>query len=353
MIFEQLNPDECRTYLIASEDTNDAVIVDPVFDEVENYSETIEKKGLSLKYIIDTHTHADHISGSRALNDRTGAKYVMYKNAPLKCLDLKVGEGDELEVGRTPIKFIHTPGHTKDSMTLLLPDRILTGDVLFIGGAGRTDLIGGDSGEHYDSLFNKLYPLDDSLLVFPAHDYHNKISSTLGEEKKQNDHFQKRGREEYIAWLESMRESMPEWMKDVIHENYSCKVEPKYIKKPEDEATCEVGTGAITGRINSQEVSEIDASELSSMLSSSELPLLIDVRQPGEYESGHIKGARLIPLGGLAKRIGELEEYKDKDIITICRSGGRSSTAASILSQAGFNKVQSLKGGMLEWEKRT
>ena len=146
---------------------------------------------------------------------------------------------------------------------------------------------------------------------------------------------------------------MPEWMKDVIHENYSCKVEPKYIKKPDDEASCEVGRGAITGRVNSQEVSEIDAEELSRILSSDDLPVLIDVRQPGEYKSGHIPGAILIPLGDLVKRIGELEEYKDKRIIAICRSGGRSSTAASMLGQLDFNKVQSLKGGMIEWEKRT
>jgi len=353
MIFEQLNPDACRTYLIASEDTKEAVIVDPVFEEVEKYLGVLDKKGLSLKYVIDTHTHADHISASRTLNDRTGAEYVMHKNAPLRCVDIRVDEGDEIEVGGIPIKFIFTPGHTKDSMTLLLPDRILTGDVLFIGGAGRTDLIGGDSGEHYDSLFNKLWPLDDSLLVYPAHDYHNKISSTLGEEKKKNNHFQKRGRKEYVTWMESLREPMPEWMKDVIQENYSCAIVPGEVWKPVDEASCEVGTGAMTGGVNAQDVRDIGVDELRQILLSDDIPLLIDVRQPGEYESGHISGAILIPIGNLVGRLGELDEYKDKKIITICRSGGRSSTAASILSQAGFNKVQSLKGGMLEWEKKT
>jgi rhodanese-related sulfurtransferase len=301
--------------------------------------------------VIDTHTHADHISGARALNDRTGARYVMFNKTPLGCVDIKVDEEDRFDLGDIPIRFIYTPGHTKDSMTLLLPDRILTGDVLFIGGAGRTDLLGGDPGEHYDSLFNKLKPLDDSLLVYPAHDYHNKTYSTLGDEKKYNDHLQERTREEYVTWLKSMRAPTPEWMKEVLQANYSCAISPKEVWKPVDEATCEVGVGAVTGGVNMQEVPEIGVDEFSQKLSSDQPPLLLDVRQPEEYNLDHILGSKLIPLGELTKHLEELEQYKDQEIITICRSGGRSATAASILAQSDFTDVFSLKGGMLEWKK--
>jgi rhodanese-related sulfurtransferase len=227
----------------------------------------------------------------------------------------------------------------------------LTGDVLFIGGAGRTDLLGGDPGEHYDSLFNKLKPLDDSLLVYPAHDYHNKTYSTLGDEKKYNDHLQERTREEYVTWLKSMRAPTPEWMKEVLQANYSCAISPKEVWKPVDEATCEVGVGAVTGGVNMQEVPEIGVDEFSQKLSSDQPPLLLDVRQPEEYNLDHILGSKLIPLGELTKHLEELEQYKDQEIITICRSGGRSATAASILAQSDFTDVFSLKGGMLEWKK--
>ena len=353
MIFDQLNPGACRTYLIASEDTNEAILVDPVLEEVDRYIDELNKRKMNLKYVIDTHTHADHISGGRALNDRTGAKYIMFKKTPIECIDIKVDENDKLDMSDISIRFLHTPGHTKDGMTLILQDRVLTGDALFIGGAGRTDLIGGDPSEHYDSLFEKLKPLDDSLLVYPAHDYHNNTFSTLGDEKKNNEHFQERTKQEYVSWLESMRAPMPEWMKEVLQENYSCALNPKEIWKPVDEATCEVGVGAVTGGVNANEVNEIEVSQLRQKISENGNRLLLDVRQPEEYESGHIEGTKLIPLGELTKHLEELEKYKDKEIITICRSGGRSKTAASILSQSGFENVSSLKGGMLEWQKQT
>ena len=353
MIFEQLNTGACRTYLIASEGTNEAILVDPVLEEVDRYIDELNKREMKLKYVIDTHTHADHISGGRALNDRTGAKYIMFNKTPLECVDIKVDEKDKLELGDISIRFLHTPGHTKDSMTLILPDRILTGDALFIGGAGRTDLIGGDPAEHYDSLFKKLKPLDDSLLVYPAHDYHNNTFSTLGDEKKNNGHFQERTKKEYVSWLESMHAPMPEWMKEVIQENYSCAISPKEIWKPVDEATCEVGVGAVTGGVNAQKVKEIDVGELNQKISSNGQLLLLDVRQPEEYGAGHIPETKLIPLGEFTKHLEELEDYKGKEIITICRSGGRSKTAASILLQLGFENVSSLKGGMLEWQKQT
>ena len=177
-----------------------------MLEHVNDYLDRLKHEGLKLRSVIDTHTHADHISGAAALVDRTGVQYVMHKNAPAKCARHRVDEGDELRLGSIALGFMYTPGHTTDSLTIRLPDRLLTGDFLFIGegGAGRTDLPGGNPGVHYDSI-QKLKSLPDDLLIFPAHDYHQKTHSTLGLERKSNPRLQPRSRQDYIAWLLDMK----------------------------------------------------------------------------------------------------------------------------------------------------
>jgi len=352
MILEQLNPGACRTYLVGSEKTREAVLIDPVLERVKEYLEKIKKGRLTLKYIIDTHTHADHISGGSALTDVTGVPYVMHPNAPARCPSIRIKEGDELKVGELIFRVLSTPGHTKDSISLICSDRMFTGDALFIGegGAGRTDLPGGDPGEHYDTLFKKYYPLDDRLLIYPAHDYHNHTHSTLKEEKRKNERFKPRSKDEYIRWLSSLALPPADWMKDVIKANYSCAQDPGAAWIPVDAPSCEVGGGMAGGGVNAQVAPTLTPQEVKNRAASF---LIVDVRELDEYAGplGHIEGSRLIPLGQLPARLQELEAYQDQEVITVCKAGFRSQTAASILKQAGFSRIYSMQGGMTEWNK--
>ena len=352
MYFEQLNDASCKTYLIASTETRDAMLVDPVLEDVNFYLEQVRKHGFELRYVVDTHVHADHISGSPAIRDRTGVNYLMHHRSVSACANVRVGEGDMLTLGEIGIHFLHTPGHTQDSLTLQLPDRILTGDFLFIGagGAGRTDLPGGDAGEHWDSLL-KLSALPDVMLVYPAHDYHGREHSTLGEERANNPRLQPRSRAEYVHWLESQRLGPADWMADVVKANYACAMDPRAAWVPTDEPSCEVKGTAES--VNEELVHTISAEGLVSLLGTDSEPILLDVREADEFGGplGHIAGARFIPVGQLARRLDELANLEFHPIVTICRSGGRSNLAAAVLATSGFTEVHSLDGGMMRWNE--
>ncbi len=350
MIFEELNEAACKTYLVASEETQEAMLVDPVLEKVEDYLNEIEKRALTLRYIVDTHVHADHISGAPAIRDRTGVDYIMHRTSPSACANLRFDEGDTLMLGDIPVHFLHTPGHTQDSLTLRLPDRILSGDFLFIGegGAGRTDLPGGDPGEHWDAL-QKLKDLPDDLLVFPAHDYHGRKHSTLGQERKTNPRLERRTRGDYIGWLTGLKLGPAEWMADVIRANYACAMDPSAAWIPADQPTCEVSGTA--GSVNAELVRTIPPQEVHRLVKADQPPFVLDVRERSEYdgEFGHIKGAHLVPVGALPAQLAELDAFKLKPVVTVCRSGGRSATAAAILTVAGFKDVHSMDGGMQRW----
>jgi glyoxylase-like metal-dependent hydrolase (beta-lactamase superfamily II)/rhodanese-related sulfurtransferase len=351
VFFAQLNPGACRTYLVGSEKTREAVLIDPVLEQVRDYLEKIKKEQLILKYIIDTHTHADHISGGSSLTDLTGVPYVMHPLAPAKCPSIRVNEGDMLKVGELVFEVLYTPGHSKDSISLVCSDRLFTGDALFIeeGGAGRTDLPGGDPGDHYETLFKKYYPLDERLLIYPAHDYHNHTHSTLKQEKEKNERFKPRSKGEYIRWLSSLALPPADWMKDVLKANYSCAQDPRAAWIPVDSPSCEVG-GGMSGGVNAQVASALTAQEVKNRVASS---LIVDVREPEEYTGplGHIEGSKLIPLGQLPAKLRELDSYRDREVIAVCKAGFRSQTGASILKQAGFSQVYSMQGGMVEWNR--
>jgi glyoxylase-like metal-dependent hydrolase (beta-lactamase superfamily II)/rhodanese-related sulfurtransferase len=352
MIFEQLNQGPCKTYLIASEETREAMLVDPVLERVDDYLQELRRRNLRLQFVLDTHVHADHISGASALRDRTGVDYVMHTLSASACANLRVEDGAELRLGELRLRVLHTPGHTQDSITLVLSDRILTGDFLFIGdgGAGRTDLPGGDAGEHWDALL-KLRRFPDETLVFPAHDYHGRASSTLAEERRRNPRLAGRTRPEYVAWLGTQRLGPATWMADVIRANYACARDPRAVWIPVDQPTCEVKGTA--GNVNTELVKIVSAEQVADALRSGRPPLLLDVRQPEELrgELGHIAGARTIPVGELPARLEELAGQERTSIVTVCRSGGRSATAAAILSVAGFHDVRSLEGGMRRWNE--
>jgi len=354
MIFKQLNPGPCRTYLIGSEKTREAALIDPVLDRVEDYLKILDQENWRLAFIIDTHTHADHISGGPALCDHTHAPYAMHRLARPHCPTYRVQDGDVIKFSDIEIKCLYTPGHTNDSLTLMIEDRLLTGDFLFIGeaGAGRTDLPTGDPGEHFDSL-QKLNEFPDQMLIYPAHDYRGQTHSTLGQERQANPRLRFTSRDEYVRWLSSLALPPADWMKEVIKANFACAQDPKAVWIPVDLPACEV-KGTLTMGVDGQPVKTITAEEARAHLDSRGGRILVlDVRKPEEYvgELGHIAGSKLIPVQELPQRLSEVGPYRGWEIITVCKSGGRSHTAAGILMQAGFTNVVSMDGGMTRWNE--
>ncbi|UCG71024.1 MAG: MBL fold metallo-hydrolase [Thermoplasmata archaeon] len=351
MRFEQINPHSCKTYVMGEDDSKEVAMVDPVLDHFKDYLEYLKKYNLELVGVIDTHTHADHISCCAALRDVTECDYLMHDLAPAKCVTKKVDEGHKFTIAGIPVEVIHTPGHTRDSVSLILPGRILTGDALFLddGGAGRDDLPGGDPAHHWETL-EKFKTLHEDLMVHPAHEYRNRKPSSLGNQKKTNPHLINRTKEEFIKYLEDLRLGPAEWMKDVLKANYACARDPKAAWIPVDINACEI-KGTLEHGVNDITVEEISPKDLKEMLDSQEDLILLDVRQPKELEGvlGHLDGIKHIPIDELTKQLGHLEDMKDKNIITICRSGARAHTAGQILKQAGFSEVKVLAGGMIAW----
>ena len=262
MIFKQLNKASCKTYLIGSENTKEVIVVDPVLEHVNEYVTFIKNEGLKLTHVLDTHTHADHISGAGALADQTGAVYVMHQESPVRCVAFHVPDGFDCHLSDMPVEVMYTPGHTKDSMCLIFSDRILTGDTLFLddGGAGRTDLPGGDPGEHWESL-QKIMKLPDHLIVYPAHEYRGREPSSLGEQKKRNPNLQRRSKDAYIKWLTDMKLGAADWMKDVLKANYECTRDPRAAWIPVDASACEI-KGTMPPGANELQVPTIPVTEV-------------------------------------------------------------------------------------------
>ncbi len=353
MIFEQLNPHACRTYLIGDEKSREAILVDPVLEHVEEYMKTLDRKKLMLTHVIDTHTHADHISGGPALKDERGCQYVMHRKAPARCVTFHLTDAFEWDLSNIRVKVMATPGHTKDSLTLVFHDRVLTGDVLFLddAGAGRTDLPGGDPGEHWDSI-QRILGLPEHLIVYPGHEYRNRLPSSLKDQKLRNPILKPRTRQDHIEYLEGLRLGPADWMKDVLKANYACARDPKAAWIPVDVPACEV-KGTLEIGANDQQVAGIPVEDVKRKLDVGTCLFLLDVRNPHELreELGHIKGVSNIPVTKLAHRLAELEAHRHREIVTICKAGGRAHTAAQILMQAGFVRVHVMMGGMQAWKE--
>jgi hydroxyacylglutathione hydrolase len=187
------------TYLVAESEGGDGAVIDPSFG-VHPVLEAVDRRRVKVRFILNTHSHQDHVAGNADVRDRTGAKVVAHRVAPLH-QDVSVEDGDAIKAGRLSIQVLHTPGHTKDSVLYLFEGHLATGDTLFVGECGRTDLPGGDPSEMYDSLLGRVISLDDGLVVLPGHDYGVTPTSTIGREKRENYTLQPRTREEFLKFL--------------------------------------------------------------------------------------------------------------------------------------------------------
>jgi glyoxylase-like metal-dependent hydrolase (beta-lactamase superfamily II) len=203
-VFEQFRVERgCLGYVVAHEKTRRAAVVDPEIEMVEPMLDFVFEHGLKPVYIVDTHTHADHFSGARELKSKTVAKIVMHEVAPSSAVEISVEDGDRLWLGDDlPLKFLHTPGHAKDLISVLLPDRILTADALLVGSCGRTDLPNGNATRQYHTLYYLLKSLPDGLLVYPGHDYKGQGHSVLGDEKKNNPKMNFASEDEFVRYMD-------------------------------------------------------------------------------------------------------------------------------------------------------
>lgn len=349
MPFFSLNPGACKTWLVTGDRSPEAMLIDPVVDHVDLYRQVLAARKLRLVRIIDTHTHADHVSAGTLLARETGALYAMHHASPVKTIGERLKEGDTVVFGDDCLRVMHTPGHTRDSLSLVNDRLLLTGDFLFLGegGAGRTDLLGGDPGEHWDSL-QKIAGLPDHLAILPGHDYRGGSAGVLKEERQRNPRLAPRTREDYVRWLGAMSLEPAEWMIAVINANARGATDRKGLPIPEGGACCEVGGGAPPA----VDLPSIRPEELAPRLRESpRVFAVLDVREPHEYSgpSGHVPGARNLPSTALASRLAEISDLKDRTIYVICASGGRSARALPVLLANGFRDAINVIGGMKAW----
>ena len=339
MIFHEINRGNCKTYLVGCERTRKAVLIDPIKDRVDRYLAVLAYQGCRLEYVVDTHTHADHRAGGWDLRELAGARVVMHRRAPAPHVDLHVDDGDSLGVGDLQLKVLHTPGHTPDSISLWVEDRVFTGDTLLVRATGRADFAGGDPGAQYDSITGKLFALPDATLVYPAHDYRGHTHTTIGEEKRANPRIAGRSRAAYVELMNNLGLPLPEKIQEALQCNQSA-IEDDSVKFPS------------FAQLNG--VRQLSAREVNEQRADRDSTVLLDVREPDEYrgELGHIPGSILISLRDLASRAEELAPHKSRQIITICRAGVRSTTAAAMLTGLGFEQVSNLAGGMLDWNEQ-
>ena len=211
MLFRQLfdKSSSTYTYLIASKEGREALIIDPVLENIDTYIETLNKLNLKLVKVIDTHIHADHVTAASKLKDKTKCVTIMGEHTPADAVEIKVKDEEIIKLDHLKIKALYTPGHTSDSFSFLMDNYLFSGDTLLINGTGRTDFQNGNSKDAYNSLFNRLLKLPDETLLYPAHDYKGETVSTIGKEKKFNPRLQVRNVEEYIEIMKNLNLKKP------------------------------------------------------------------------------------------------------------------------------------------------
>ncbi|MEQ1666856.1 MAG: MBL fold metallo-hydrolase [Sulfuriferula sp.] len=210
------------TYLLGDAITREAVLIDPVQAHNDMYLSLLNEQDLTLKYILETHVHADHITGASALRAATGAQAAISAQAGASCADIQLACGDVLIFGNEQVNVLATPGHTAGCISYLWRDRVFTGDALLIGGCGRTDFQGGDAGALYDSITRQIWPLADETLIYPGHDYHHKHVSSVAQERETNPRLSGKSRDEFIAIMNNLELPMPKLIAVAVPVNQQC-----------------------------------------------------------------------------------------------------------------------------------
>jgi sulfur dioxygenase len=338
VIFRQLfdSTSGTYTYILASRRGGEALIIDPVLEKVDRYIGLVKELDLRLVKAVDTHLHADHITGLGALRDRTHCITVMGEQSKADVVSMRLGEGDKLTIEGVALEVLYTPGHTDDSYSFLMSDRVFTGDTLLIRGTGRTDFQNGDPRAQYDSIFNKLLRLPNDTLIFPAHDYKGETVSTVGEEKRFNPRLQVRSVDEYVELMNNLNLPNPKMMDVAVPANM-------HVGLSQDEIA--------------RRGLALSACEALALRGCAEVAF-VDLRERPEREKhGIIPGSLHAPYTDLEENVRtggvlhELASAAGKRILFYCAFGERSAMAVQAAHEAGLVTACHLTGGIDAWRK--
>lgn len=338
MIFRQLFDSVSGTYsyLLASRAGGEALILDPVLEKADRYCQLLRELDLRLVKAVDTHLHADHVTGLGELRDRTQCITIMGEQSKADVVSMRVSDGDKVTIEGLSLDVMYTPGHTDDSYSYLMGDRVFTGDTLLIRGTGRTDFQNGSSRAQYESIFNRLLKLPDETMVFPAHDYKGDTVSTIGEERRYNPRLQVRSVDEYIELMANLKLPNPKMMDVAVPANMHVGLHQ------EDLAKQGLALSALDA-INSLGRPDI---------------LLVDLRETSERaKHGTISGALHAPYPGIAESLkpgGMLREVAaatGRRVVFFCAFGERSAMAVAAAKSAGLANTAHIEGGIDAWKK--
>ncbi len=338
MIFRQLfdSTSSTYTYLLASCHGGEALIIDPVLERVDRYIQLLRELDLRLVKAIDTHLHADHITGLEALAERTRCITVMGEQSKADVVSIRVSDGDRVDIEGLSLEALYTPGHTDDSYSYILPDRVFSGDTLLIRGTGRTDFQNGDPRAQYDSLFGRLLKLPDETMVYPAHDYKGDTVSTIGEEKAFNPRLQVKSAGEYAALMNSLNLPNPKMMDVAVPANMRIGLAQQIVAGKGWAVSAEEAKGLL----DKPDVALIDLREDQERKKHGVIPGSLHVLYADVEESLQADGL----LQQLAKAAG-------KRFIFYCAYGERSAMAVQAAQAAGLATSRHIHGGMQAWQQ--
>ena len=344
ILFRQLFDQQSSTYsyLLADPATREAVLIDPVFEQVQREVALIRELGLTLLCTLETHVHADHVTGAWLLREALGSRIVLAAAGGATGADRELRHGDLVHFGGRSLEARATPGHTNGCMSYVLDDHgmVFTGDALLIRGCGRTDFQEGSARQLYRSIHEQIFTLPEECTVYPGHDYGGSTASSIGEERRFNPRLGGAIREEdFAGYMDNLGLAHPKLMDKAVPANKLC-------GKPAVDTPVPGRQDWAPLRYTYAGLCEIDPQWVEEHRGE---VLVLDVREPGEFDSvlGHIAGAMLLPLGALREKLDSVP--RDRPVVAVCRSGARSARATQILEQAGFPRVANLAGGMLRW----
>src|ERR1700743_706958 len=338
MIFRQLFDSVSGTYsyLLASRPGGEALILDPVLEKADRYCKLLQELNLKLVKAVDTHLHADHVTGLGALRDRTHCITIMGEQSKADVVSMRVADGDKVTIEGVALDVLYTPGHTDDSYSYLMGDRVFTGDTLLIRGTGRTDFQNGSARAQYESIFNRLLRLPEETLVFPAHDYKGDTVSTIGDEKRYTPRLQVRSVDEYVELMNNLKLPNPKMMDVAVPAN--------------------IRVGLHQDDLAKQGLS-FSATEAIQSLGRPDI-LLVDLRETSERaKHGTLPGALHAPYPSIDDNLkpgGMLREVataSGRRIVFFCAYGERSAMAVKAAKEAGLDKPAHIAGGIDAWKK--
>ncbi len=360
MIFKQLFDPETATYtyLIGDPHGKEAVIIDPVNTHIDNYLKLLQELGLQLKYALETHVHADHITAGGLLRQRLGVQTAVSELCGAETADIQIQDGDIFTFGdNQQITAIATPGHTPGSISYLWRDHVFTGDSLLIGGCGRTDFQGGDASSLFDSITQRLFTLPDETLVYPGHDYQGRRVSNIIEERTTNPRLANKSRQQFIDIMANLKLPKPRLIEEAVPANRFCGLD----ENQRHDAIAATPSNPPLRQTTSiqdlvaevkQQITEVSVATAKQLLAAGNI-VLVDTREESEFAAGYIENALLLPRGVLEFKLGNTPELSDKNkaVLLYCRSGNRSALAAKAMQQLGYTNVLSMAGGYEAWIK--